>query len=281
MRVEQVNWVDIPAALLRRGTPVDEVAAVARRYADTGVPVQWYMKEAPRTEIDVPAFRIARTPVTVGQWARFAAATGRPVPQTQTDHPVVGIAWEAATAYCRWLGERLGLDVRLPTEDEWERAARGDDGREFPWGEEYQTGLANLVDLGIGTTMPVGSFPDGASPFGVLDTAGNADEWTPPSTLPTRARPPRCRPPKTGPSTGTSPVAALSATTGTWPAVPAGTAPMSQIWKRSAWASVSRHRPRETGHRADIARQAESPPDGASSAVPPCAHSGVRRQVGS
>ncbi|MFD0035637.1 formylglycine-generating enzyme family protein [Streptomyces sp. NPDC055059] len=179
MRVEQVNWVEVPAGLLRRGTPVDEVAAVACHYADTGVPVEWYMKEAPRAEIHVQAFRIARTPVTVGQWTSFAAATGRPVPQAPADHPVIGVAWEAATAYCRWLGERLGgHEVRLPTEDEWERAARGDDCREFPWGEEYRTGLANLVDLGIGTTTPVGSFPKGASPFGVLDMAGNADEWT-------------------------------------------------------------------------------------------------------
>lgn len=59
-QVEQVNWVDIPAGLLRRGTPVDEVPAVARRYADTGVPVEWYLKEAPRAEVHVPAFRVAR-----------------------------------------------------------------------------------------------------------------------------------------------------------------------------------------------------------------------------
>ncbi|MEU2776843.1 SUMF1/EgtB/PvdO family nonheme iron enzyme [Streptomyces sp. NPDC007162] len=181
MRVEQVNWVDIPAGLLRRGTPVDEMAAVARRYADTGVPVEWYMKEAPRTEIHVSAFRIARTPVTVGQWALFAAATGRAAAQAPADHPVTGVTWEAATAYCRWLGDQLSLGVRLPTEDEWERAARGDDAREFPWGKAYRTGLANLADLGVGTTLPVGSFPEGASPFGVLDMAGNVDEWT--STL--------------------------------------------------------------------------------------------------
>ncbi|MGW0062606.1 formylglycine-generating enzyme family protein [Streptosporangium sandarakinum] len=182
MGVEQVDWVEIPAGTLRRGTPAEDVEEVARRYADTRVPVEWYRKEAPRAEIHVPGFRIARTHVTVGQWTLFARATGRPVPQAPADHPVIGVTWQEATDYCRWLGERLGgVEVRLPTEDEWERAARGDDDREFPWGEEYRTGLANLVDLGIGTTTPVGSFPEGASPFGVLDMAGNADEWT--STL--------------------------------------------------------------------------------------------------
>ncbi|MEV4166414.1 formylglycine-generating enzyme family protein [Nonomuraea dietziae] len=182
MRVEQVDWVEIPAGMLQRGTPAEEVEQVAHRYATTRVPVEWYRKEVPRTEIYVPAFRIARTPVTVGQWTLFAQATGRPVQKAPVDHPIIGVAWQEATDYCRWLGERLGgFDVRLPTEDEWERAARGDGDREFPWGNEYRTGLANLVDLGIGTTTSVGSFPEGASPFGVLDMAGNADEWT--STL--------------------------------------------------------------------------------------------------
>ncbi|WP_336206984.1 formylglycine-generating enzyme family protein [Nonomuraea sp. LPB2021202275-12-8] len=179
MRVKLVDWVEIPAGMLRRGTPAEEVEEVAHRYADTGVPVEWYRKEAPRTEIHLPAFRIARTQVTVGQWTLFAQATRRPAPQAPVDHPVIGVTWKEAMDYCRWLEEQFGgLDVRLPTEDEWERAARGDDGREFPWGNEYRTGLANLVDLGIGTTTPVGSFPEGASPFGVLDMAGNADEWT-------------------------------------------------------------------------------------------------------
>lgn len=180
-RTEQVNWVEVPVGTLTRGTPAEAIEEVARRYADTGVPADWYRKEAPAAEVHVPAFRIARTQVTVERWARFAAATGRPAPQGEPDHPVIGVTWEEATAYCHWLGARLELPVRLPTEDEWERAARGDDGREFPWGEEYRTGLANLVDLGVGTTTPVGSFPEGASPFGVLDMAGNADEWT--STL--------------------------------------------------------------------------------------------------
>lgn len=181
MVVPQIEWIDIPAGNVERGTPPEEVDALAARYADTGVPRAWYVKETPRALIFVPAFRLARTPVTVAQWAAFAESTpARAIPGID-DHPVVGVSWDEATAYAAWIGAELGVDARLPTEDEWERAARGDDSREFPWGDEYATGRANLFDLGLGTTTPVGSFPDGASPFGVLDMAGNVDEWT--STL--------------------------------------------------------------------------------------------------
>lgn len=177
-----IDWVEIPEGILQRGTPLDELEGIAARYADTGVPLAWYRKEAPRTLVRVPAFRISRVPVTVSEWSAFAADSGRaPLPaqsRTPGDHPIIGVPWSDAVDYCAWASERLGIAVRLPTEDEWERAARGDDTREFPWGDEYRVGLANLVDLGVGTTTPVGSFPEGASPFGVLDLAGNADEWT-------------------------------------------------------------------------------------------------------
>ena len=126
----------------------------------------------------MPAFRIARTPVTIAAWTRFAAVEGRPVPEGPADHPVTGVTWAAATEFCRWVGGELGAPVRLPEEIEWERAARGDDAREYPWGDDYQAGLANLRDLGAGGTLAVGSLPAGASPFGVLDLAGNCDEWT-------------------------------------------------------------------------------------------------------
>lgn len=176
-----VDWVDVPSGILLRGTPVDELEAEHARIVDTGIPPEWLRKEAPRAEIAVPAFRIARTPVTVGDWQVFTAATGRVPVEGPVDHPVSGVRWADAVAYCDWLSEQLGYAVRLPTEDEWERAARGGDARVFPWGDEYRPGLANLVDQGLGTTSPVGAFPDGASPFGVLDMAGNVDEWT--STL--------------------------------------------------------------------------------------------------
>jgi toxoflavin biosynthesis protein ToxD len=174
-----VDWVSVPAGTLRRGTPAEDISAVFDRHRDLQVNVEWFRKEAPRSEVFVPAFRIARTAVTHAAWRLFTEATGgRALPTSEPDHPVTGLAWAEANAYCRWLSQRLGLVVRLPTEDEWERAARGDDTCEYPWGDAYDPHRANLQEHGAGGPLRVGSFPAGASPFGVLDMAGNCDEWT-------------------------------------------------------------------------------------------------------
>jgi formylglycine-generating enzyme required for sulfatase activity len=85
--------------------------------------------------------------------------------------------WQAV-AYCEWFIETQGSSVRLLTEIEWERAARGDDAREYPWGDRFDPARANTMEAGVGGTTPVGSYPAGASPFGLLDAAGNLDEWT-------------------------------------------------------------------------------------------------------
>jgi toxoflavin biosynthesis protein ToxD len=176
-----IDWVRIPGGTVHRGTPADEIEATYSRHSDLQVDVEWFRKEAPRTEVQVPAFRIARTPVTNAEWLSFAEATGRSRPDGTPDQPVTGLPWADAAAYCDWLTRQTGQRIRLPTEDEWERAARGDDTREYPWGDDYDPKRANLQEYGAGRPLPVGSFPDGASPFGVLDLAGNCDEWT--STL--------------------------------------------------------------------------------------------------
>jgi formylglycine-generating enzyme required for sulfatase activity len=90
---------------------------------------------------------------------------------------VVNVAWHDAIAYCRWLSGKTGKTYRLSTEAEWEKAARGTDGREYPWGDKFDPSKCNTREGGVGTTTPVGTYPDGASPYGALDMAGNVWEW--------------------------------------------------------------------------------------------------------
>jgi formylglycine-generating enzyme required for sulfatase activity len=139
------------------------------------------MCETPKHEVNAPAFYIDRTEVTNAQYLKFVEETGRtppahwvrgkPLPGKE-DHPVVYVNWEDAEAYAKWAGKRL------PTEAEWEFAARGTDGRAYPWGRKFDSSKCNFMNPKVKATMPVGSFPDGASPSGCLDMVGNAAEWT-------------------------------------------------------------------------------------------------------
>jgi formylglycine-generating enzyme required for sulfatase activity len=125
-------------------------------------------------------FFASKTLVTNAQYARFVAETkrkppqhwrGKRPPQDLAEHPVVNVTWHDAVAYTKW------AKARLPTEEEWEKAARGYDGREYPWGE-WAEGRCNSVEAGIRHTTPVGQFsPDGDSPYGLQDASGNVWEW--------------------------------------------------------------------------------------------------------
>ncbi|HKW27722.1 MAG TPA: SUMF1/EgtB/PvdO family nonheme iron enzyme, partial [Verrucomicrobiae bacterium] len=136
-------------------------------------------------KVSFPRFAMDETPVTNAQFAGFLTAgryrprhpenflkhwpDGRP-PSGREDHPVVYVDLEDARAYARWAGKRL------PTEDEWQYAAQGLDGRKYPWGEHWETGRGN--DGTAGSTTPVKAFPSGRSPFGCYDMCGNVWQWT-------------------------------------------------------------------------------------------------------
>ncbi|MBN1120616.1 MAG: SUMF1/EgtB/PvdO family nonheme iron enzyme [Anaerolineae bacterium] len=111
------------------------------------------------------------------QWRLSASPSIPPRPESPGDHPRVDVSWYAAVAFCRWLSRQVPYEVRLVGEREWIRAARGDDDRLYPWGSDDPGDQhANCCDL-VGGTTAVGRYPDGASPFGVEDMAGNVWEW--------------------------------------------------------------------------------------------------------
>ena len=144
-------------------------------------------REQPQHSPYLPDYYLAKTPVTNVQYAAFVQATshappdhwegGKP-PRGKEDHPVVYVSWHDALAYCRWLAEVTGKPYGLPSEAEWEKGARGSDGRIWPWHNRRDEKRCNSAEGGKGDTTPVGAYPQGASPYGLLDMAGNVWEWT-------------------------------------------------------------------------------------------------------
>lgn len=167
----------------------------------------WFDSEV-RRQVALMAYRIDRYPVTNVAYQRFVQQTGHRVPFVseavwkgyrlihdyttvqkflwrdeklppgRARHPVVLVSHSDAEAYCTWRGGREGRPLRLPTEAEWEKAARGPDGRYFPWGNTFDPERLNSYDKGPFDTVSVGQYPQGRSPYGVLDMAGQVFEWT-------------------------------------------------------------------------------------------------------
>ncbi len=177
---------------------------------------RWYDVEYKKKQRQTGAYRITPTLITNAQYRGFVTTTGHPAPEVdpatwksyglihpysrtrrhawsdglpppgRDDHPVVMVSHDDAKAFAAWLSQGTGLTWRLPTWQEWEKAARGTDGRIFPWGDSWDPAKLNSHDAGPFDTLPVGSFPAGASPFGLLDAAGQVFEWTASETKPGR-----------------------------------------------------------------------------------------------
>lgn len=202
------SWVHVVAGPFWRGSDGEERefayrigGAAARRY-------RWFDIEVPRRQEVLAPFTIARFLVSNAEYQAFVDATGhrppgigeaeyreqgylahpyrevvpylwreRRHPPGRERHPVVLVSREDAQAYARWRGARDGRRYRLPREVEWEKAARGTDGRYFPWGNRWDPARAN-TGYRFGGTTAVDAFPSGASPYGCLDMCGNVFEWT-------------------------------------------------------------------------------------------------------
>jgi formylglycine-generating enzyme required for sulfatase activity len=147
--------------------------------------------EKPQHPVMLDAFQIGRYPVTVAEYACAVRAKAISKPwgnqrsemdwQAQLDgldHPVVYVSWPDAVAYARWLAQMTGQPWRLPSEAEWEKAARGTDGRIYPWGDAFDETRLDDIGIVVRPTIPVGSYPTGASPYGAHDMVGTVEEWT-------------------------------------------------------------------------------------------------------
>jgi formylglycine-generating enzyme required for sulfatase activity len=140
--------------------------------------------EQPQHIIYLDNFLISKFPITNAQYAVFVRETGGKfdVPVTKLQHPVVNVSWHDAMAFCHWLTDQFDEGdnklIRLPTESEWEKAARGVDGRIYPWGDMWNPLNLNSIEGENVSTTPVGTFsPNGDSPYGVADMVGNVWEW--------------------------------------------------------------------------------------------------------
>ena len=182
-KIDLSDMVLIPAGKFIMGTSDEEEQLVIRQLGGGELVEhpQWFLSEKPQRAVHVDSFYINNFEVTNADYQKFIDATGhiaprhwenRKHPEGEDNFPVVYVSWKDANAYCRWVGKRL------PTEIEWEKAARGTDARIWPWGNVFDITMCNVESWEGSGPKPVGSYPQGASPYGIYDMAGNVWEWT-------------------------------------------------------------------------------------------------------
>jgi formylglycine-generating enzyme required for sulfatase activity len=170
-----IDWVEIPAGRFIVGLPMSDEAAKKLPHDNP---------EYPGAEYELPTYSISRYPITIAQFRAFLEDTGQDKRLQKApfslpgNYPMTDVTWYEAVEFCNWLSSKLRYPVRLPTEAEWQKAAAGAESLRYPYGNEFDPQKGNSRESGIGSLTPVGIFPEGASPYGVLDMSGNIWEWT-------------------------------------------------------------------------------------------------------
>jgi len=187
INTQNPTMIRIEAGQVQIGLKHDDLDTVLNDYADLGMDRPWIEKECPRHSVELKPYYLARYPVSNQEYRDFlkdsrldlipSSWTFCRFPQERSNHPVYTVTAEMADAYCTWLSKKTGKPYRLPTEAEWEYAASGPEGYEFPWGNQFMPDYANTAEVGLFSSTPIGVFVDGNSPFGIADMAGNVEEF--------------------------------------------------------------------------------------------------------
>lgn len=178
------QMVIIPAGSFLMGSTGEQIDTLVK----DGMDKDFVNIEGPQHKLELPEFLVGKYPVTNLDYQAFVRESnqmppshwkGTDYPEDKSDDPVVNVSFHDAVAYCDWLSKITGKNYRLPSEAEWEKAARGTDGRIYPWGDHWDQKLGNTKEGSIGDTTPVGNYsPRGDSPYGCADMIGNVWEWT-------------------------------------------------------------------------------------------------------
>ncbi len=185
------NMLPVPGGVFLMGTSDDDIQHLELKQSDWAYDWAYnnmFENERPQHTVNLGSFEIAQYPITNSEYYQFTTDTGYRLPRAWDgftfseefgDHPVTGVSRVDAQQYILWLNKRTGSEYRLPTEEEWECAARGKDGRIYPWGNTFDPWRCNTSESAKRGTTPVGAYsPSGDSPCGAADMVGNVWEWT-------------------------------------------------------------------------------------------------------
>lgn len=189
-RINVLNpcMLNVQGAQVTLGLDLDSVDQITSRFGKYGVIKDWIKKECPTYQVYIPTFSLGKYCVTNWEYLCFLNDTGYTetpsswpfgvYPRHRANYPVYTVSFDDAQAYAEWLSNVTGREFHLPTESQWEYAAAGTAGLEYPWGNKFYRGYCNSVESGIIDATPVGIFPHGAGPYGHMDMAGNVEEYT-------------------------------------------------------------------------------------------------------